>query len=83
VLKLLPETGCHGKRILGIQVSFLCLQSAELEVVGQVFYHLCQSNFLGALERRRITLGRGFSVASGATRRVVTGRTVISKGSGP
>jgi hypothetical protein len=50
--------------------------------VGQVFYQLCESNFQGALKRGEITLGRGF-LASEATRRVVAGRTVIGKGSGP
>jgi hypothetical protein len=49
VLNLRPETGYQGKRVFGSQVSFLCLQYAELEVSGQVFYHLCQSNFRGAL----------------------------------
>jgi hypothetical protein len=37
----------------------LRLHAAELEIVGQVLYHLCKSNFRGALERRGITLGRG------------------------
>jgi hypothetical protein len=60
VLNLCPETGREGKRILGSEMSSLCLQSAELKIVSQVFYHLCQSNFRGARERRGITLGRGF-----------------------
>jgi hypothetical protein len=61
----------------------LRLHAAELEVVGQVFYHLCQSIYWGALERRRgIKLGR-VSVASGATRRARTGRKVIGWGTGP
>jgi hypothetical protein len=67
---------------LGDEVSLLRLHAAELEIVGQVFY-LCQSNFRGALERRRITLGRAVSMASGTTRRAGTGRTVIGWGSGP
>jgi hypothetical protein len=49
MLNLRPETVCQGKRVLGSQVSLLCLQSAELEVEGQVFYYLCQSNFRGIL----------------------------------
>jgi hypothetical protein len=34
VLYLCPETGPLSKRILGSQVSFLCLQSAEMEIVA-------------------------------------------------
>jgi hypothetical protein len=56
VLNLRPETGFQGKLVLGSHVRFLCLQTAYLEVMGQVFYHLCQSNFRGALEHRGITL---------------------------
>jgi hypothetical protein len=44
---------------LGDEVSLLRLHAAELEIVGQVFYHHCQSNLRGALERRGITLGMG------------------------
>jgi hypothetical protein len=61
MLDLLPETGRLCERVLGNEVSLLRLHAAALKVVGQVFYDLCQSNFRGALERRRgIKLARGF-----------------------
>jgi hypothetical protein len=83
VLELRPESGRLSERILGDEVSLLHLHAAELEVVGQVFYHLCQNNFLGALERRESPWGGVVSVESGATRRTETGRTVIGWGTGP
>jgi hypothetical protein len=82
VLDLRLESGRLRERILGDEVSLLRLRAAELEVVGKVFYHLCQSKFRGALERRGITPGRGCLVGVRATRRAGTGRTVIGWGTG-
>jgi hypothetical protein len=55
-----PESGRLSERILGNEVSLLRVHAAELEIVGQDLYYLCQSNCRGALERREST-GKGLS----------------------